>query len=185
MKKAGATSERFLLMAGAPAKSLAALQALRCKVFGTTYNPTGVRTGAKYLRQSLVGAAMLKYYPPQLNLKSIREAVPAMGRMTFPEEIQRLADVERKKMLGKGPPKKGTLFDRLTYRRGPSCDDERQEKVARFAYIYQSRKRSSCLLLLTPRGGCAFSCCAAVRRSWLGPGRSPPWTARLVRGPCP
>ncbi|PKI83212.1 mitochondral 37S ribosomal protein S27 [Malassezia vespertilionis] len=94
-------------MQGAPAKSLTALHALRSKVFGTTYNPNNVRTGAKYLRKSLVGGPMLKYYPPQVNLRSIREAVPAMGRLTFPEEKQRLADVERKKMLGKGPPKKG------------------------------------------------------------------------------
>ncbi|KAI3625841.1 hypothetical protein CBS9595_001202 [Malassezia furfur] len=94
-------------MAGPPPKSLAALQALRSKVFGTTYNPNNVRTGAKYLRKSLVGAAMLRYYPPQLNLRTVRDAVPGIGRLMFPEEKQRFADVERKKMLGKGPPKKG------------------------------------------------------------------------------
>lgn len=98
-------------MAGPPASSRAALAALRSKVFGTTYNPNNVRTGAKYLRKSLVGAAMLQYYPPQLNLKTIRQAVPSIGRLTFPEELQRLADVERKKMLGKGPPKKG-MYER-------------------------------------------------------------------------
>lgn len=97
-------------MAGPPTKSLVALQALRSKVFGTTHNPSGVRTGGKYLRKPLVGAAMLRYYPPQLNLKTLRDAVPAIGRLTFPEEMQRLADVDRKKMLGKGPPKKGMLL---------------------------------------------------------------------------
>ena len=94
-------------MQGAPAKSLAALTALRCKIFGNAYNPNNVRSGAKYLRQPLVGAAMLRYYPPHVNLRSIRAAVPSVGQLMFPEEAQRVMDVERKKMLGKGPPKKG------------------------------------------------------------------------------
>ncbi|WFD42178.1 mitochondral 37S ribosomal protein S27 [Malassezia psittaci] len=94
-------------MSGAPAKSLATLHVLRSKIFETTHNPTNARNGGKYLRKSLVGPAMLRYYPPQLNLKTLREAVPAIGPLMLPEEKQRLQDVERKKMLGKGPPKKG------------------------------------------------------------------------------
>ncbi|WFD29738.1 mitochondral 37S ribosomal protein S27 [Malassezia sp. CBS 17886] len=88
-------------------RSLAALNALRCKVFGNTYNPENLRSGAKYLRKPLVGAAMLQYYPPVLNLKSVTAAVPSIGPLVAPAEKQRLADVARKKMLGKGPPKKG------------------------------------------------------------------------------
>lgn len=94
-------------MPGAPAKSLAALQALRCQVFGTTYNPGNVRNGAKFLKKSLVGGAMLKYYPPQIKLSTIHAAVPGMPELMLCEEVQRLKDVERKRMLGKGPPKKG------------------------------------------------------------------------------
>ena len=46
-------------MSGVPARSLAALNALRCQVFGTSYNPNNVRTGAKYLKKSLVGSCLL------------------------------------------------------------------------------------------------------------------------------
>lgn len=94
-------------MPSVPAKSLAALNALRCQVFGTTYNPNNVRTGAKYLKKALVGDAMLKYYPPQVKLSSIRAVIPEMPSLMLPEEFQRLKDVDRKRMLGKGPPKKG------------------------------------------------------------------------------
>ena len=48
-------------MSGVPARSLAALNALRCQVFGTSYNPNNIRTGAKYLKKSLVGSSMLNY----------------------------------------------------------------------------------------------------------------------------
>ena len=106
------------VMHGATGKSLEALNALRCRILGTSYNPNNTRTGAKYLKQSLVGAAMLQYYPPQVNLRSIRAAVPEMPRLMLPEEVQRFKDVDRKKMLGKGPPKKGafTYFVKLTVR---------------------------------------------------------------------
>lgn len=90
-----------------PAKSLAALAQLRCKIFGSTYNPTGVRTGAKFLRQPLVGGAMLRYYPPILKLRSLRAVVPEIGHLMAPEERQRFADVARKRLMGKGAPKKG------------------------------------------------------------------------------
>lgn len=90
-----------------PAKSLAALSQLRSKIFGTTYNPEGVRTGAKFLRKPLVGAAMLRYYPPYLKLRSVQSAVPEIGHLIAPRELQRFADVERKRIMGKGPPKKG------------------------------------------------------------------------------
>jgi len=50
---------------------------------------------------------MLKYYPPQIKLSTIRAAVPGMPELMLCEEVQRLKDVERKRMLGKGPPKKG------------------------------------------------------------------------------
>lgn len=97
-------------MPGVPSQSLAALQALRSKIFGTTYNPTNARTGAKYLKKALVGGPMLNYYPPQVKLSSIVHQLPSMPRLMAPDEVQRFIDVKRKKMLGKGPPKKGTFF---------------------------------------------------------------------------
>ncbi|KAN0060982.1 mitochondral 37S ribosomal protein S27 [Thecaphora frezii] len=87
--------------------ALSSLKALQSKVFGTTYNPTMARTGAKVLRQRLQGPSMLAYYPPTLNFRALEKLVPGLGRLQDPRELQRLKDVERKKMLGKGPPKKG------------------------------------------------------------------------------
>lgn len=50
---------------------------------------------------------MLTYYPPTVNFRSIEKIAPSLGRLQDIREIQREKDVERKKMLGKGPPKKG------------------------------------------------------------------------------
>ncbi|KAJ1019404.1 hypothetical protein NDA16_004521 [Ustilago loliicola] len=92
----------------APSSSaVLSLKALQSKVFGTTYNPTHARTGAKVLRQRLQGPSMLTYYPPTVNFRSIEKLAPGLGRLQDVREIQREKDVERKKMLGKGPPKKG------------------------------------------------------------------------------
>lgn len=93
-----------------PAKSLAALNALRCQVFGNVYNPSNTRTGTKYLKKALVGDSMLKYYPPQFKLSTIFAGEPAFGKLVHPRETQRWADVERKRAIGKGPPKKGTYI---------------------------------------------------------------------------
>lgn len=118
-------------MSGVPAKSLAALNALRCQVFGTSYNPNNVRTGAKYLKKSLVGSAMLSYYPPQLHLSSLSIGGENFAKLIHPKESQRWKDVARKRLIGKGPPKKGTLYLVTNrHRRRSTCDDEGQEKVA-------------------------------------------------------
>lgn len=55
---------------------------------------------------------MLTYYPPTVNFRSIEKLAPGIGRLQDVREIQREKDVERKKMLGKGPPKKGK-YDEL------------------------------------------------------------------------
>lgn len=114
-------------------KSLAALNALRCQVFGTTYNPNNVRTGAKFLKKSLVGDPMLKYYPPQFKLSSFFGQEQAFAKLIHPAETQRWRDVERKRAIGKGPPKKGA-YDNIKcttnqIRRWPSCYNEGQEKI--------------------------------------------------------
>ncbi len=137
----------------APSSSgVSALKALQCKVFGTTYNPTQARTGAKVLRQRLQGPSMLAYYPPTVNLRAIEKLAPGLGRLQDVREIQREKDVERKKMLGKGPPKKGKsaphndgIAENRTDlaisacvwrvdRRGTTCGHEGQAQVDTFAF---------------------------------------------------
>lgn len=92
------------------AQALRTLATLRSRIFATAAPPSvpgGVRTGAKFLRQRLVGPSMLRYYPAQLNYKSFNALEPSLPKLLDPRETQRLKDVERKKVLGKGPPKKG------------------------------------------------------------------------------
>lgn len=61
---------------------------------------------------------MLAYYPPTVNFRAIEKLMPSLGRLQDVREIQREKDVERKKMLGKGPPKKGKFifFSRVDHR---------------------------------------------------------------------
>lgn len=146
--------DKGIAMKVAPSSSgVSALKALQCKVFGTTYNPTQARTGAKVLRQRLQGPSMLAYYPPTVNLRAIEKLAPGLGRLKDVREIQREKDVERKKMLGKGPPKKGKSAPRShringnrtdlaisscvrgVDRRGTTCGNERQAQVATFAFL--------------------------------------------------
>ena len=46
-------------------------------------------------------------YPPILKLRGLRAVVPGIGHLMAPEERQRFADVARKRLMGKGAPKKG------------------------------------------------------------------------------
>ncbi|KAH9914523.1 mitochondrial ribosomal subunit S27-domain-containing protein [Epithele typhae] len=84
---------------------LAALTQLRCKIFQTAYNPTCIRTGAKYLRAHLRGPAMVQYYPDEFTVAKFNRMKPELKIPDF-EEIQRLEDVAERKARGKGPPKK-------------------------------------------------------------------------------
>ena len=86
-------------------RRLAALNKLRCEIFQTSYNPTSVRTGAKYLRARLRGPSMLQYYPPEVSIAQLRKGSPNWDVEDF-DELQRLSDVEYKKKRGKGAPKK-------------------------------------------------------------------------------
>ncbi|KAH9930847.1 mitochondrial ribosomal subunit S27-domain-containing protein [Fomitopsis serialis] len=85
---------------------LAALTRLRCAVFQTSYNPTSVRTGAKYFRARLRGPSMVEYYPPQMTFGMFNRMSRREIRITDPTEAQRLTNVEAKKKRGKGTPKK-------------------------------------------------------------------------------
>lgn len=92
-------------MASIAPSRFAALVKTRCAVFQTSYNPTSVRTGAKYLRARLRGPSMVNYYPPTLSLSSIIREFPEM-ELVDAAERQRLQDVEDRKKRGKGAPKK-------------------------------------------------------------------------------
>ena len=96
------------------------LEKLRSNIFQTSFNPTSVRTGAKYLRARLRGPSMVQYYPPQLSIPRLnniiakeadlfKELDPAgFDPVLFVDEVeqQRLADVASLKARGKGKPKK-------------------------------------------------------------------------------
>jgi small subunit ribosomal protein S33 len=124
-------------MASIAPSRLAALVKTRCTVFQTSYNPTSVRTGAKYLRARLRGPSMMNYYPPTLSLSSIVRQFPEMG-LVDTEEKQRLQDIEDRKKRGKGAPKKAKT-------KGSSL-------VSRFAPIL-SPDLSSALFSLQPTVG--------------------------------
>ena len=98
------------MSAVAPAR-LAVLNRLRCEIFQTSYNPTSVRTGAKYLRARLRGPSMLNYYPLDMTTSQFRKG-SNIDVEDF-DELQRFWDVEAAKRRGKGAPKKakgkGTL----------------------------------------------------------------------------
>ncbi|KIY45671.1 hypothetical protein FISHEDRAFT_49151 [Fistulina hepatica ATCC 64428] len=81
------------------------LRRLRCDVFQTTYNPTGLRTGAKYLKKRLRGPSMVEYYPELFDLMKIRRQYPVLELMGQ-HESERFCDVEERKSRGKGTPKK-------------------------------------------------------------------------------
>ncbi|KAK7449650.1 mitochondral 37S ribosomal protein S27 [Stygiomarasmius scandens] len=84
---------------------IAKLNRLRCSIFQTIYNPTGIRTGAKYLRARLRGPSMLDYYPVEMNISKIARLYPEL-EITDEDEEQRFQDVEDRKKRGKGAPKK-------------------------------------------------------------------------------
>lgn len=92
-------------MASIAPSRLAALVKTRCTVFQTSYNPTSVRTGAKYLRARLRGPSMLNYYPPTFSLASAIREFPELELVDATEQ-QRLQDIEDRKRRGKGAPKK-------------------------------------------------------------------------------
>ncbi|KAH8100307.1 mitochondrial ribosomal subunit S27-domain-containing protein [Cristinia sonorae] len=85
---------------------LGLLKQLQCSIFQTSYNPTSVRTGAKYLRRRLRGPSMINYYPPTLSIAQIKRDFPDLKHLVDSKEQQRLQDVEDRKQRGKGAPKK-------------------------------------------------------------------------------
>jgi small subunit ribosomal protein S33 len=85
---------------------LAALKALQCSIFQTSYNPTSARTGAKYLRARLRGPSMTEYYPEVLKLSDFRKTALGAEFLVDEDEEHRVQELEDKKARGKGAPTK-------------------------------------------------------------------------------
>jgi len=89
-----------------PRERLLKLAELSCRIFSTTFNPTAARTGNRILRERLKGPTFLDYYPRRVvKIQDLKRGLP---NCHFPDEDEkkRLGDVLRKKLRGKGPPKK-------------------------------------------------------------------------------
>ncbi|KAI0344976.1 hypothetical protein BDW22DRAFT_983833 [Trametopsis cervina] len=100
------TSTSLPSMASITPSRLAALNKLRCSIFQTSYNPTSMRTGAKYLRARLVGPSMVNYYPETLTVAQLRASTNYKWNLLDEAEVERLEDIEYRKARGKGTPKK-------------------------------------------------------------------------------
>ncbi|KAF9346881.1 hypothetical protein BGX26_001618 [Mortierella sp. AD094] len=87
---------------------LALINKISTAIFGNVYNPQGIRTGNKILRQRLVGPTINSYYPnvKQIKLREITKMAPEMNLVDQGEKV-RLEDLAERKKRGKGPPKKG------------------------------------------------------------------------------
>ncbi|KAL2264274.1 hypothetical protein VTK26DRAFT_8477 [Humicola hyalothermophila] len=91
-----------------PRARLLDLMRARCELFGTTFNPEGIRTGNKILRQRLKGPALASYYPRKiLTWRDFeKEFAPLELWADNEEEIDRLEHIAALKARGKGAPKK-------------------------------------------------------------------------------
>ncbi|EPS38944.1 hypothetical protein H072_7272 [Dactylellina haptotyla CBS 200.50] len=80
-----------------------------CRIFNTTFNPNGERTGNKILRERLKGPTLLEYYPKeQFSMREFVRGFPDLGISDEKEEY-RVQQVEEHKLRGKGKPKKYKL----------------------------------------------------------------------------
>ncbi|KAK1772493.1 mitochondrial ribosomal subunit S27-domain-containing protein [Phialemonium atrogriseum] len=91
-----------------PRARLLDLMKVQCQVFSSTYNPDGIRTGNKILRQRLRGPALASYYPRKV--ATIRDLVKEFQpfHLIAEDEKQddRLEGIAALKSRGKGKPKK-------------------------------------------------------------------------------
>ncbi|KAK1594948.1 mitochondrial ribosomal subunit S27-domain-containing protein [Colletotrichum navitas] len=90
-----------------PRARLLDLMRAQCEVFATTFNPEGLRTGNKILRQRLKGPSLASYYPRKvLTIKDVqREFGPELTTYDE-EEVDRLEHIAGLKARGKSAPKK-------------------------------------------------------------------------------
>ncbi|KAH6695831.1 mitochondrial ribosomal subunit S27-domain-containing protein [Plectosphaerella plurivora] len=90
-----------------PRARLLDLMKAQCQVFSTTYNPEGLRTGNKVLRQRLRGPSLASYYPERT--VTVRDVMKSFGPhlTTFDmEEDDRREHITELKSRGKSAPAK-------------------------------------------------------------------------------
>lgn len=72
----------------------------QCEVFSTAYNPEGVRTGNKILRQRLRGPALAAYYPRRVvTLRDLRKELGQEFMIEDEAEEDRLLKIEEYETL--------------------------------------------------------------------------------------
>ncbi|KAF2457001.1 mitochondrial ribosomal subunit S27-domain-containing protein [Lineolata rhizophorae] len=83
------------------------LAKVQCRIFNTTFNPDGLRTGNKILRQRLKGASIADYYPRRgPTTRDLARLYPGLETYNDYEE-ERFEHIQITKSRGKGsPPKK-------------------------------------------------------------------------------
>ncbi|RQM04747.1 hypothetical protein DH86_00004056 [Scytalidium sp. 3C] len=82
------------------------LMKVQCRIFGSVFNPEGLRTGNKILRQRLKGPILAAYYPRKVaTFKDLQRKFPDLD-MYNEEEEERLEKIKLLKARGKGAPKK-------------------------------------------------------------------------------
>ncbi|KAI9836184.1 MAG: hypothetical protein M1819_001521 [Sarea resinae] len=89
-----------------PRSRILDLMRAQCRIFSTTFNPEGLRTGNKVLRQRLRGPTLAAYYPRRLvTIKDIKKTYRGLETWDDDEE-DRLEHIQIAKSRGKGAPKK-------------------------------------------------------------------------------
>ncbi|KJR87332.1 mitochondral 37S ribosomal protein S27 [Sporothrix schenckii 1099-18] len=90
-----------------PRARLLELLKAQCRVFNMTYNPEGIRTGNKVLRQRLRGPALASYYPRKaVTIRDLqREFGPDLEAFDEWDE-DRLEGLANLRARGKGNAKK-------------------------------------------------------------------------------
>ncbi|ORY17617.1 mitochondrial ribosomal subunit S27-domain-containing protein [Clohesyomyces aquaticus] len=89
-----------------PRSRILDLLKVQCRIFGTTYNPSGLRLGTRILNERLKGPAVASYYPPRIGTtKQLRRLYPDFEILDEKEEDW-LEHMQIAKSRGKAPPKK-------------------------------------------------------------------------------
>ncbi|KAK3946315.1 mitochondrial ribosomal subunit S27-domain-containing protein [Diplogelasinospora grovesii] len=91
-----------------PRARMLQLMKAQCQLFSTTFNPDGVRTGNKILRQRLRGPALAAYYPRKLvTIRDLQKEFASLDLFVEDEaDEDRLEHIAALKARGKGAPKK-------------------------------------------------------------------------------
>ncbi|CDK24898.1 unnamed protein product [Kuraishia capsulata CBS 1993] len=90
-------------------KRLLEVKKLSSEIFNTTFNPSGLRTGAKILKKPLKGPLVKDYYgdpsfPSFFTMRKLWRFEDL--ELTNMEEEHRLGMIDQRKKRGKGAPKK-------------------------------------------------------------------------------